>query len=138
MPWRNERFVSVTLLSLALLVSVLALPSFGGLADPADHEADSAAPSSDQATDSADGTGDDGDSEETTEQASRRRLLYRAMEQMSENAREIILLKEIQGLKVEEIARMLTLPVGTIKSRASRARLELATRVRALDATYGA
>jgi RNA polymerase sigma-70 factor (ECF subfamily) len=75
--------------------------------------------------------------EETTERESRRRLLYRAMEQMSENAREIILLKEIQGLKVEEIARILTLPVGTIKSRASRARLELATRVRALDASYG-
>jgi len=76
--------------------------------------------------------------EEATEAESRKRLLYRAMDQMSEHGREIILLKEIQGLKVEEIAKMLTLPVGTIKSRASRARLELATRVRALDASYGA
>lgn len=76
--------------------------------------------------------------EAATEEASRKRLLYRAMDDMSENGREIILLKEIQGLKVEEIAKMLTLPVGTIKSRASRARLELATRVRALNPSYGA
>jgi RNA polymerase sigma-70 factor (ECF subfamily) len=76
--------------------------------------------------------------EEAAAHEQRRRLLYRAMDQMSERSREILLLKEIQGLKVEEIAKLLTLPVGTIKSRASRARLELASRVRALDGSYGA
>ena len=34
----------------------------------------------------------------------------------------MILLKEIQGLKLEEIAEMLTLPLGTVKNRIFRAR----------------
>jgi RNA polymerase sigma-70 factor (ECF subfamily) len=75
--------------------------------------------------------------EESSVEEARRRLLYRAMDGMSEKNREILLLKEIQGLKVEEISKMLRLPTGTIKSRASRARIELATRVRQLDPSYG-
>ena len=75
--------------------------------------------------------------EESSLEESRRELLYRAMDGMSEKSREILLLKEIQGLKVEEISRMLRLPTGTIKSRASRARVELASRVRRLDPSYG-
>ena len=51
--------------------------------------------------------------------------------------REIILLKEIQGLRLEEISRLLALPLGTIKSRSSRARVELATKLRVLDPSYG-
>jgi len=75
--------------------------------------------------------------EEASLEGSRRRLLYRAMDGMNEKSREILLLKEIQGLKIEEISRMLAVPVGTIKSRASRARIELASRVRHLDPSYG-
>lgn len=75
--------------------------------------------------------------EESSVEKSRRELLYRAMDGMSEKNREILLLKEIQGLKVEEISKMLRLPTGTIKSRASRARVELAARVRRLDPSYG-
>ena len=41
----------------------------------------------------------------------------------------MILLKEIQGLPLEEIAAMLGLPLGTVKSRSNRARLELARAV---------
>ena len=59
------------------------------------------------------------------------------MNQMSEQNREIIQLKEIQGLKLDEIAAMLSLPLGTVKSRSSRARLELARKVVALDPSYG-
>ena len=40
--------------------------------------------------------------------------------------REIIVLKDIQGLPLEDIAGMLELPLGTVKSRSSRARVELA------------
>jgi RNA polymerase sigma-70 factor (ECF subfamily) len=75
--------------------------------------------------------------EDSSESAARKRLLYRALDQLSDKNREIILLKEIQGLKVEEISELLALPVGTVKSRASRARIELATRVRGLDPSYG-
>ena len=67
----------------------------------------------------------------------RRQLLYRALDEMSETNREMILLKDIQGLELSEISRMLRLPLGTVKSRSHRARLELATKVRALDPSYG-
>jgi RNA polymerase sigma-70 factor (ECF subfamily) len=47
-------------------------------------------------------------------------------------------LKEIQGMKLEEISNLLELPVGTVKSRSNRARLELASTLRHLDPSYGA
>ncbi len=77
------------------------------------------------------------DPEASTEASARRRLLYRALERMSEKGREMILLKEIQGLKLEEISEMLEVPIGTVKSRSNRARLELAVALRGLDASYG-
>lgn len=61
-----------------------------------------------------------------------RALVWRAFRSLGRLSREIILLKEIQGLTFQEIAAMLGAPVGTVKSRASRARLELAERVLAL------
>jgi len=64
---------------------------------------------------------------------SRRRLVWRALRSLGPLSREIILLKDIQGLALEEIATMLRVPLGTVKSRSNRARLELATRVLALD-----
>jgi len=68
----------------------------------------------------------------------RRNLLWRAVAGMPDHHREMILLHEIQGLKLEEIAEMLSLPLGTVKSRSSRARIDLASRVRELDPAYGA
>ena len=65
-------------------------------------------------------------------------LLYRAIARLGEKNREMILLREIQELKLEEIAEMLGLPLGTVKSRSHRARLELAKVVRVLDPSYGA
>ena len=71
-----------------------------------------------------------------------RRLIHAALGRLSETNREMIILKEIQGLKLEEIASLLSLPLGTVKSRSNRARLELARAVLALDpaagTTYGA
>jgi RNA polymerase sigma-70 factor (ECF subfamily) len=67
-----------------------------------------------------------------------RRLLYRALDLMSAVNREMILLKDIQGLKQHEIAEMLSLPLGTVKTRSSRARVELARRILELDPSYGA
>ena len=44
--------------------------------------------------------------------------------------------KEIQGLNFREISNMLGVPVGTVKSRSHRARLELASKILALDPAY--
>ncbi len=60
---------------------------------------------------------------------SRKELLHAALQSLSAVSREIILLKEIQGLTCEEIASLLEIPVGTVKSRSSRARIELARAV---------
>jgi len=60
---------------------------------------------------------------------SRKRLVHRALQALSEVNREILLLKDIQGLSFEEIASMLKVPVGTVKSRSSRARLALAKQI---------
>lgn len=64
---------------------------------------------------------------------SRKRLIYRALRELTDLNREIILLKEIQGLQLDEIATMLHIPLGTVKSRSNRARIELARKVMALS-----
>jgi RNA polymerase sigma-70 factor, ECF subfamily len=60
---------------------------------------------------------------------SRKSFIYRAMQQLSLLNREIILLKDIFGLSLEEIAIQLKIPIGTAKSRSNRARLELAQKL---------
>lgn len=64
---------------------------------------------------------------------SKKRLIYRALKELTDLNREIILLKEIQGLQLDEIASLLKVPLGTIKSRSNRARIELARKVMALS-----
>ena len=81
---------------------------------------------------------DTGESAETASvRESERHLLRRAIDRLGELNREIVLLKEIEGLGFAEIAKMLGLPVGTVKSRSNRARLELARKVLELDPSYG-
>lgn len=75
--------------------------------------------------------------EESALRDARKVLLYRALGELSEKNREIILLKDTQELKLEEIAELLSLPLGTVKSRAHRARIELALAIRTLDPSYG-
>jgi RNA polymerase sigma-70 factor (ECF subfamily) len=65
-------------------------------------------------------------------------LLYRALERLSEQSREVIMLKDIQELQLKEIADMLALPIGTIKSRSHRARLELAEVIQQMETPSGA
>ncbi len=66
--------------------------------------------------------------------STRQRLVHKALQMLSEINREIIVLKDIQGLPLEEISGMLDLPLGTVKSRSSRARIELAKAVTDLGA----
>jgi RNA polymerase sigma-70 factor (ECF subfamily) len=46
----------------------------------------------------------------------------RALDLLEAHDREILVLKDVQGLSYEEIAEILGLPMGTVKSRISRAR----------------
>jgi RNA polymerase sigma-70 factor (ECF subfamily) len=70
--------------------------------------------------------------DELSEAASQKRLVYQALQRLSDISREIILLRDMQGLPLAEIAKLLRVPLGTIKSRSNRARLELARVVLAL------
>jgi RNA polymerase sigma-70 factor (ECF subfamily) len=63
---------------------------------------------------------------------SRKRIAARAMQKLNCLNREIILLKDILGLSLDEISALLKVPVGTVKSRCNRARIELAEKVLAL------
>ena len=65
----------------------------------------------------------------------RKERVHQALRELTGLNREIILLKEIQGLALEDIARLLEVPLGTVKSRSHRARLELAQHLTALDAS---
>jgi RNA polymerase sigma-70 factor (ECF subfamily) len=89
-------------------------------------------PASDVAFEDAVMAGTD-DPERNASEEARERLLHRAVALLGDKHREVLLLKEIQGLKIEEVAQLLSLPVGTVKSRANRARLELAAVLSRLD-----
>ena len=65
------------------------------------------------------------DAEELWQDDGRKRLVHRALQRLSEISREIILLREMQGLPMKDVASMLGIPLGTAKSRSNRARLEL-------------
>ncbi|MFH1143764.1 MAG: RNA polymerase sigma factor, partial [Candidatus Eisenbacteria bacterium] len=67
------------------------------------------------------------------EQRSEREFLLRAMDELGDTSREAIVLKDLQGHSIEEIAALLRVPIGTVKSRLFRARIELAQAVRRLQ-----
>ena len=53
------------------------------------------------------------------------KVLAKAMEQMSPEHREILVLVCVKGMQYQEVADMLAIPVGTVRSRLSRARNQL-------------
>jgi RNA polymerase sigma-70 factor (ECF subfamily) len=67
----------------------------------------------------------------------RRRLLHAALRGLSAISREIVVLRDVHGLPIQQVASILGVPLGTVKSRASRARVELAARVLALSRGRG-
>ena len=70
------------------------------------------------------------DPHEHTVHRQRLRLIATAMRQLPEELATLILMRDFSGLSYQEIAEGLDLPLGTVKSRLNRARLELATAVR--------
>jgi RNA polymerase sigma-70 factor (ECF subfamily) len=65
----------------------------------------------------------------------RRALLYRALDTLTQMNREIVVLKDLDQLALSEISARLGVPLGTVKSRSNRARIELAKAVRSLERT---
>jgi RNA polymerase sigma-70 factor (ECF subfamily) len=55
-----------------------------------------------------------------------------AIEALSEDLRQAITLREIEGLSYEEIAELMNCPIGTVRSRIFRARESIAQRLRPL------
>ena len=55
-----------------------------------------------------------------------------AIEALSEDLRQAITLREIEGLSYEEIAEVMNCPIGTVRSRIFRAREAIAARLRPL------
>lgn len=59
------------------------------------------------------------------EQAENVQQVQAGLAALSEEHRTILVLKEIEGHRYEEIAEMLDIPVGTVRSRLFRARMQL-------------
>jgi len=67
------------------------------------------------------------------EQAERRQrlsLIGVALRQLDEELASLVLMRDFAGMSYQEIAAALDLPLGTVKSRLNRARMELAIGVR--------
>ena len=56
--------------------------------------------------------------------------IQRAINSLSDNYRQVVLLRDVEGLSYQEISEVVNCPVGTVKSRVSRARLKLQQKLR--------
>jgi len=63
------------------------------------------------------------------ERADLARLVQAELAHLREEHRLILVLRDIQGLSYEEIARTLGLELGTVRSRLHRARMEMKARL---------
>lgn len=68
--------------------------------------------------------------QEQLEEAESSRFLAEALAELKENHRSVLVLADIKSYDYTEIADMLDIPVGTVKSRISRARIKLAEIIR--------
>jgi RNA polymerase sigma-70 factor, ECF subfamily len=58
-------------------------------------------------------------------------FVWEGLNRLSTEMRTVIVLRDLQGHSYEEMAGMLGLPLGTVKSRVNRARIQLAKVLRA-------
>jgi len=70
-------------------------------------------------------------------EASDRAVLMKALDAVAPLFREVLVLREVEGLSYAEIATVLGVPQGTVMSRLSRARGELRARYKELDQETG-
>ncbi len=64
------------------------------------------------------------------ERAERDDLIHAALAALAPDHRAVVVLKDLDGLRYEEIAATLGVPIGTVRSRLHRARGELRERLR--------
>ena len=53
------------------------------------------------------------------------KIIRDAVDQLSEKFKIVIVLRDIQQLSYEDISKIINVPIGTVKSRINRARLQL-------------
>ena len=70
------------------------------------------------------------DPHEQTERRQRLRLIATSLRQIPEELATLVLMRDFAGLSYQEMSEATDVPLGTVKSRLNRARLELATSVR--------
>ena len=64
--------------------------------------------------------------EESALKEESRRAIWEALNALPSEIRLTLILRDIQGKSYEEVAEIMSLPVGTVKSRINRGRLQLA------------
>lgn len=74
--------------------------------------------------------------ERAQERASARDLLWRGLDRIGEDHREVLVLKELQGFRYPEIAEILDIPEGTVASRLYHARRALKDALEELGIRY--
>ena len=62
---------------------------------------------------------------ERAEQAERNDKVMAALDRLAQQYRAVIVLRDVEGLNYQEIAKIVGVPVGTVKSRVHRGRLAL-------------
>jgi RNA polymerase sigma-70 factor (ECF subfamily) len=75
--------------------------------------------------------------EQTALRSEQAELVQLALTEISDEHREILVLREMEDYSYETIAEILELPVGTVRSRLFRARLQLKERLELRLATEG-
>ncbi len=68
--------------------------------------------------------------ERAAEQNQTLKVLQESLDELPENMREILLMVGLNDLSYEEASAMLTVPIGTVRSRLSRARAALREKIR--------
>ena len=75
---------------------------------------------------------------EILDRRERRQRIARAIGELAPEHREVVVLRDVEEHSYEEIAQMLEVPVGTVRSRLHRARHELKHRLKDVFGTDGA
>ena len=59
-----------------------------------------------------------------------RQLVRETLDELSDDYRIVLVMKEFDGLRYDKIAELTEIPIGTVRSRIHRGRIELADRLK--------
>lgn len=74
--------------------------------------------------------------ERVRQRSAARETLWKALQKVGEDHREVLVLKELQGFRYNEIAEILDVPEGTVASRLFHARKALKDALEEMGVTY--